>query len=286
MKKILIFGAAGMAGHMVSSYLKSLNKYTIYEVTHNKITNKDNILCDVLDIKSVENVIDTIKPNIVINCIGILNDVSDSNILKTTFINSFFPQFLRHLSLYKDIKIIHLSTDCVFNGKLGSYTESSFKDETNIYGLSKNLGEIIDSDNLTFRTSIIGPELKSNGKGLFHWFMNQKGTINGYKNVFWTGVTTLELAKAIDKAIDDNLTGLYHLVQASKICKYDMLSIIKDIFNKNDVSISEEYSTISDKSLVNTRNDFDFKVSTYEKMINDMYQWMLKDKELYKQYFN
>jgi dTDP-4-dehydrorhamnose reductase len=138
----------------------------------------------------------------------------------------------------KGIKIIHLSTDCVFDGKDGGYTEKSFKNENGIYGLSKNLGEIYGKNSLTIRTSIIGPELK-NGSGLFNWFMNQKGNISGFTKAYWTGVTTLELSKAIDKAIDENIEGLYHIVPNKKISKYDLLNIFKNEFSEVKVTIEK-----------------------------------------------
>lgn len=280
MKKILIFGGSGMAGHMVSSYLKSLNKYTVYNVTRSKSSDEYNLQCDISDIDNVDNIISEIKPDIIINCIGILNHESDNNPIKTAYINSFFPHFLS----IKAPKLIHLSTDCVFNGKKGSYTESDIKDSSDMYGISKNIGEVINSKDLTFRTSIIGPELKSNGKGLFHWFMNQNSDINGYTNVYWTGVTTLELAKAIDSAIDCNLCGLYQLVPQNKIAKFDLLNLIKEIFEKSDVNILPDSKISCDKSLVGTRKDFDFNVSNYDTMLRELKSWMVLNKDLYTQY--
>lgn len=284
MKKIIVFGSSGMAGHMITLYLKSLKKYQIFDISHKNKLTEDSLTCDILDIKQVKNIINEICPDVIINCIGILNDKSNDNTLLTSFVNCFFPRFLQSLSFEKNIKIIHLSTDCVFNGSKGSYNENSLKDETNIYGVSKSLGEITDYDNLTFRTSIIGPELKD-GKGLFHWFMKQSGNINGYTNVFWTGVTTLELAKAIDKAIDINLKGLYHLVPDNKISKYSLLNLFKTKFNKADTIILPFDDLFIDKSLINTRTDFDFKVKSYADMISEMNLWMNNHNDLYNQYF-
>jgi dTDP-4-dehydrorhamnose reductase len=159
-KKVLVFGGRGMAGHMIAMYLKSLNKYKAYNIVSKEELDENSIICYVLDIKKVEEIIDNISPQVIINCIGILNDKSDLNVLNTVFINSFFPKLLENIGYKKDIKIIHLSTDCVFSGSRGHYTEKDIKDETNMYGLSKNIGGIINKKDLTFRTSIIGPELK------------------------------------------------------------------------------------------------------------------------------
>ncbi|MGL5328920.1 MAG: dTDP-4-dehydrorhamnose reductase family protein [Peptostreptococcaceae bacterium] len=280
MKKILIFGGLGMAGHMIYYYLKSLNKYIIYNVTKTKSSDEYNIECDILNIDIVNNIILTINPDIIINCIGILNHESDKNPIVTSYINSFFPHFLS----IKSHKLIHLSTDCVFDGKKGSYTEYDIKNSSDLYGISKNIGEVINSKDLIIRTSIIGPELKENGKGLFHWFMNQINDINGYTNVYWTGVTTLELAKAIDSAIDCNLCGLYHLVPNDKISKFDLLNIIKDTFKKENINILPYSDNFCDKSLINTRNDFNFKVNNYCTMLSELKIWMNSNENLYNLY--
>src|SRR5690606_27782525 len=107
--------------------------------------------------------------------------------------------------------LIHISTDCVFSGKKGDYIETDQKDGSSVYAQSKSLGEITGDNILTIRTSIIGPELKNNGIGLFHWFMSQQGQIQGYSNVFWNGVTTLELAKVIHRLINKQMDGLIHI---------------------------------------------------------------------------
>ncbi|MCG3055850.1 sugar nucleotide-binding protein, partial [Escherichia coli] len=134
-------------------------------------------------------------------------------------------------------KLIHISTDCVFLGDKGNYTESDAPDGTSIYAQSKQLGEIISDKHLTVRTSIIGPELKTDGIGLFLWFMKQTGKIKGYKRALWNRVTTIELAKAIEVFIQQDVTGLYHLATEPKISKFDLLQLMKEVFQKDDVTI-------------------------------------------------
>jgi dTDP-4-dehydrorhamnose reductase len=114
--------------------------------------------------------------------------------------------------------------------------------------------------------------------------MNQNESINRYLDVYWSRVTTLELVRAIDKAIDKNLCGLYHSVYKSKISKYDLLNIIKKEFEK-DINIIPFNNRIFDKSMVNTKIDFDFKVSDYKCMIKDMKRWMIQHKDTYNYYF-
>src|SRR5699024_1115052 len=106
-------------------------------------------------------------------------------------------------------KIIHMSTDCVFSGKIGNYKEDSLRDGETFYDRSKALGELDNQKDLTFRNSIIGPDINENGIGLFNWFMKQEGSINGYSKAIWTGVTTLTLAKAMDSALKEDLVGIY-----------------------------------------------------------------------------
>lgn len=285
MKKVLVFGATGMAGHMITMCLSNIkNKYTIVNVCHKNKLNEDSILCDICNIDAVKEIVENIKPNVIINCIGILNKTAKVDIKNTVYINTFFPRFLARLSEIHDIKIVHLSTDCVFNGLKGNYDENSFKDEEDIYGLSKNLGEIDTKNSLTLRTSIIGPELKD-GVGLFNWFMNQKGTISGFTNVFWSGITTLELSKIIDKALDVNIHGVYNITPGYKISKYNLLNIIKNEFRKNDIIIEKNDTIISDKSLKTIKKDFDYKIPSYEVMIREMNIGMQKNKSLYKLYF-
>lgn len=286
MKKILVFGATGMAGHIITMYLSQFKeKYEVHNVCHRNKFNKESIICDIEDIKKVNKIVEDINPTVIINCIGVLNKTAEYDIKNTVYVNSFFPNFLARIGEMKNIKIIHLSTDCVFDGKKGNYTEKSFKSEDGIYGLSKNLGEISGKNSLTIRTSIIGPELK-NGSGLFHWFMKQKGRMKGFTNVYWTGITTLELAKAIDKALEENIEGLYHVVPCEKISKYNLLNIFKNEFKKDDIIIEKSEEFVSDKSLVVTKDDFSFEASSYKQMIEDMNKWMKKNKEIYTLYFD
>jgi dTDP-4-dehydrorhamnose reductase len=216
-----------------------------------------------------------------VNCIGVLNQFAEDNKPEAVLINSFLPHHLDKLSIEYKFKFIHISTDCVFSGEKGGYKETDFGDASSFYGKSKSLGEVINDRNITFRTSIIGPDIKENGIGLFNWFMKQDGKIKGFSNVIWTGVTTLELAKSIEKSFNLNISGLYHLVNNQKINKYDLLLLFKK-WMKKEIEIIKDDSYVSDKSLVNTRTDFDFEIPSYEKMIEDMSIWINENKDKYK----
>ena len=284
MKKIMILGSSGMLGHIVYYYLKSLNKYNILDASfHVKLHEKTKLL-DVTKASEVEQYITTEKPDVIINCIGILIKGSSSDPSNAIYINSYFPHQLSKIIRKTEGRLIHISTDCVFSGKKGEYNENDFRDADDIYGRSKALGEIINEFDTTLRTSIIGPELKQNGEGLFHWFIKQKGEIKGFTKAFWGGVTTLELAKAIEAVIQQNITGLIHVTNGQSISKFEMISLFKEIWNKNDIAISEVEGKNADKSLKSVRSDFNYSVPSYKEMFMEQFDWMQVHNDLYKQY--
>lgn len=283
-KKILLLGATGMAGHVAYHYLKETNKYEIVDVVfRNKLT-ADSIVLDVTDKHATEELIKTVNPDIIVNCIGILIKGSRRHPDNAIYVNAYFPHLLERLSSEIDAKLIHISTDCVFSGKKGNYTEYDFKDADDIYGRSKALGEVENDRDVTIRTSIIGPELKQNGEGLFHWFMHQEGKVNGFTDAIWGGVTTLELAKSIEKAIDNNLTGLVHVSNGKGIKKYDLLNLFKSTWNRNNIDIYPFEGHAVDKSLQSSTK-FNMNVPTYSAMLNEMKSWMDKYREIYQHFY-
>lgn len=274
-KKILLFGSTGMAGHVVYYYLQETGKYEISNVVYRTKLTDDSIIVDVTNKLEVERVIRDQKPDYIINCIGVLIKGSNEHPDNAIYINAYFPHLLKKISDEVNAKLIHISTDCVFSGKKGNYTESDFRDADDIYGRSKALGEIINDKDLTIRTSIIGPELKKNGEGLFHWFMNQKGEINGYQTAIWGGVTTLELAKAIDYAIGNQISGLVQLSNGVGISKYDLLNLFKEIWNKDIKIISFDGNGIN-KSIAKSEI-FKYNVPSYKEMLEDLLEMMHKN---------
>ncbi|MFM9987040.1 dTDP-4-dehydrorhamnose reductase family protein [Flavobacterium sp.] len=273
MKKILLFGATGMAGHVVYSYLKEKNQYDIVNVVFRQKLNEESIVVDVTNKDSVTALVLEQKPDIIINCIGVLIRGSKSHPDNAIYINAYFPHLLKRLADEVNAKLVHVSTDCVFTGNKGNYTENDFKDADDVYGRSKALGEINNDKDLTIRTSIIGPELKTEGEGLFHWFMNQNGNVNGFTNAIWGGVTTIELAKAIEAAIKEKLTGLVHLSNGLPISKYDMLLLFKQTYNKDNILVLPFEGIPCDKSIAKSEL-FSYEVPTYNKMLTEMLDWM------------
>jgi dTDP-4-dehydrorhamnose reductase len=282
-KKVIVLGANGMAGHVITIGLKTELQYEVISVARSKSLVNPSVLMDVSDFASLSKLIKNTKADVIINCIGLLNKFAEKNPDQAILLNSYLPHFLESITKNTDTKIIHISTDCVFSGMKGAYVEKSFKDGIGYYAQSKSLGELDNSKDLTFRTSIIGPEINTNGIGLFHWFANQSVTINGYTNVFWTGITTIELLNAIKTAISENITGLYHLVNDEKISKFELIELFNEIFDKK--LILNPYSEYRfNKSLINTRTDFSFKVNSYKEMILEMKSWIEKNKGLYPHY--
>ena len=277
MEKVLILGNKGMLGHVLFQTLSAkvfVEKYDVFGINRsdNSSDNKSYKL-DALKLNDLKKFIKNKEPKYIINCIGTLveNSINKPSLAIQT--NSLLPHFLNEISSEFNFKLIHISTDCVFNGYKGKYIESDIKNETNYYGLTKSLGEINNSKNLTIRTSIIGPEIKSNPSGLFNWIRTQKGkTVNGYSNAMWGGLTTIELSKFIVWTLDKELSGIVHATNSISISKFDLVKIIDEIFELNiTLTKFEDYKI--DKSLLNTKiNTYNFP--SYIKMIKEMKRWI------------
>lgn len=275
--KALIVGGDGMLGHVAKLYLEERG-HEVRATSRN--VGSDYKFDATKNLEYVEGFIDDFSPDAVINCIGILNKVAEENKALAVQINSYLPHFLDELCAEKGVKFVHVSTDCVFEGDNdGGYTEDSPKDATSFYGRSKALGEIQNDTNLTLRTSIVGPDQNEKGIGLFQWFMNQKGETSGFDQVYWTGVTTIQLAKAIEVAIAKNLSGLRHVANGDKIDKYSLLELFKKHFKK-PITINRKSDYASDKSII-CITDFDFGVPSYDQMVREMGEWVMSHKGLY-----
>lgn len=266
--KILVIGSQGMAGHVITKYLKSKN----YDVVTCARNNSDIIL-DVERLSISDPFFENLKNyDFIINCIGLLVKDSIERPDRAIIINSWFPHAVEYAIQQTSTKLIHLSTDCVFDGKKGNYTEDDLHTEINAYGKSKSLGEINNNKDITFRMSIVGPEIKQNGTGLFHWFCNTNSTVDGWNNAFWNGITTLQLAKCIEMYINKPIiTGVYHLVNNNnRISKYELLLKFNEIYQLKK-QINETVGTKPvNKILVDTRQEFDFQIPNYDDMILEM----------------
>lgn len=284
MKRIAVLGSTGMAGHMVALFLKEQG-YDIYCASRSEKNTPRSRAVDVTDFSVLSGWIEEIAPEAIVNCVGLLQRDCEERADLAVLINSYLPHFLEQRSAAKDCKVIHLSTDCVFSGVQGGYREDALPDGQTMYDRSKALGELRNGKDLTLRMSIIGPDPDVQGTGLFNWFMMQSGKIQGWSQVIWNGVTTLELARGIDAALKSQLSGLYHFVPQEPIGKCSLLELIKEVFGKTDVVIDRVMEPKIDKTLVNTRTDFSFAVQDYQNQMRDLKNWILDHRELYPHYF-
>ncbi len=227
---------------------EAINSFFPYKFSKNLISN-----IDIFNEGSLENIIDVIRPNVVINCIGITKHLPQSQDPLTLIpINALFPHQLALLCKLVSARLIHISTDCVFSGGRGNYTENDFADAHDVYGKSKLLGEIDYPNSITLRTSTIGHELNSK-YGLLDWFLSQKTQCNGYARAIFSGLPTVILAQIIRDIVipHSELTGLYH-VSAKPINKFDLLKLIADVYDKK-INIIRDEQLIIDRSLDSTR---------------------------------
>lgn len=281
--KILILGAGGMAGHLAAVYFTEQG-HEVTGFTRTPLPYCDFILGDASDKEVLKSALTSQPYDAVFNCVGVLNKEVDRHKADGIYINSYLPHFVANCLEPTDTKLIHLSTDCVFSGNLGSYHEDSGKDSDTWYGRTKSIGEILDDRNLTFRTSIIGPDRNEKGIGLFNWFIKQDNLVSGYVSAIWSGVTTLTLAQAVERAVIEDICGLYHLVNNEMINKYDLLQLFNTIIREKPIELHQDQTVRLDKSLINNRTDFSFNVPSYTDMITEMKDWIQTHQDLYPHY--
>ena len=273
-----------MAGHQISLYLQEQgHDVTGFALEKSRLLNK-SIAGDATDFKTLKKIIQDGKYDTVINCIGILNQFAENNHALATLLNSYLPHFVASAANEVGAQVIHMSTDCVFSGKRGQYTEDDLPDGATFYDRSKALGELNDDKNITLRNSIVGPDINEKGIGLLNWFMHQNGEINGFTKAMWTGQTTLQLAKTMEAAARERATGLYNTVPETSISKYDLLRLFNKYLRNGKISIHPVEGVNADKSLKRTRFDFNYIIPDYEKMVSDAADWIYSHKSLYPHY--
>jgi dTDP-4-dehydrorhamnose reductase len=285
--KVVVLGASGMLGHKMTQILSRRFDVigTVRRVpTSNILEGYKLIAGDVNDLSTLFKTFDLIKPDIIVNCIGIVKQLPESNDWdKSCAINSEFPHKLSTYARSHNVRMfIHISTDCVFDGKNGMYKETDIPNATDIYGRTKYMGEIPEC--LTLRTSIIGREILTK-HGLLEWFLSNKGGhVKGYTKSIFSGVTTNELAHLVDKLIYNeyckDLTGLYH-VASNPINKFELLKIINSYLEKEDkVDIEQVDGEIIDRTLDGSKlkKDFGYIAPDWDTMIAEV---MRRDKTKY-----
>lgn len=281
--KFLILGCNGMAGHTISLYLREQG-HEVFGFDRAKSKYIPSIAGDATDPTCIRELIGKSKYDSVINCIGILNQFAEENKALATYLNAYFPHFLAEITHGTDTQIIHMSTDCVFSGKRGSYTEDDFRDGETFYDRSKALGELEDDKNITLRNSIVGPDINPNGIGLLNWFLKQYSPIKGYTKSLWTGQTTLQLAKTMEAAAKEKAHGLFNTVPDHSISKYELLNLFNHYFRNNEIQIEPVDGITADKSLKRTRYEFGYVIPGYDQMISELADWVMRHKKLYPHY--
>lgn len=281
--KFLVLGCNGMAGHLISLYLaERRHDVTGFAIEQSKFIK--SIVGDATNFPILREIITSGKYDTVINCIGILNQFAEKNKSLAVTLNSYLPHFLADVTEKTSTQVIHMSTDCVFSGKRGQYTEDDLPEGATFYDRSKALGELNDDKNITLRNSIVGPDINPRGIGLMNWFMQQDGEIGGYTRAMWTGQTTLQLAKTMESAAKERASGLYNTVPSSNISKYDLLQLFNKHLRGGKLSICPVEGVNADKSLKRTRFGFSYLIPDYEIMVAEAAQWIFNHKELYSHY--
>lgn len=264
-KKILVCGVSGMLGHTLFRYFK-MRKDLPYE-TVGTLRNPSMLRffpkqlhesiyanVDFLSHEMLVRLFKEVRPDVVINCIGVIKQLKESyDPLVTLPINSLLPHRLSELCELSQAKLIHISTDCVFSGTKGAYVESDRSDVNDLYGLSKFLGEVKDASHaITLRTSIIGHELNSH-RSLIDWFLKSEGAVKGYTKALYSGLPAVHLSKVIAERVipNDHLSGLWH-VSASAIDKCELLRLVSQAYDKNIVITPDDTFAI-DRTLDSSR---------------------------------
>ena len=249
--KILILGVTGMLGNAIFKVLSMHSNHEVWATLRNQKwfayfdnRKQDRLISDVdvLDFVRLKKVLKQIQPDVVINCVGLTKHLDTANDpLSALPLNALFPHHLASLSLEIGARLIHISTDCVFNGRKGNYKEEDLSDAEDLYGRSKYIGELHEMPNaITLRTSSIGHELNSSYQ-LIDWFISQRTRVYGYKKAIFSGLPSVELGNVIKDFVitKPNLQGLFHL-SSEPIDKYSLLNLVADRYNKNIKIIADD----------------------------------------------
>lgn len=276
-----------MAGHTIGLYLQEQG-HEVYGFDLRKSNIIKSFSGNAFDTDTIARVIKDGYYDTVINCIGILNQFAEQNHAMAAFLNGYFPHFLAQITEGTQTQVIHMTTDCVFSGKKGGYTEYDLRDGETFYDRSKALGEIDDDKNLSLRNSIVGPDINPNGIGLLNWFMNntlgEHPVVNGYTKAMWTGQCTYQLAKTMEAAAKERANGLVNAVPDTDISKYELLGLFNKYLRGGRVQINPVEGVNADKSLKRTNWDFNYRIPDYERMVSEMAEWIYRHRSLYPHY--
>jgi dTDP-4-dehydrorhamnose reductase len=261
--RILVLGGTGMLGFQILN--SCLNRgMDVHAIVRNKeaiikrigksVEENLHVIDDIKLTDKLDSLLGGINPDYVINCVGIVKQSHLSQeYVEAITINSLLPHQLQLIGQKYGFRLIHISTDCVFDGKNGGYKESDLPNASDLYGRSKLLGEVGYGCGITIRTSIIGHEISDSTHGLLEWLLAQTDTVKGYRKAIFSGLTTLELTKIIlDLIIPSNLASGLYQISSEPISKYDLLSMMAEIYDKH-IEIVPSDDLVIDRSLDGSR---------------------------------
>ena len=260
--RVVILGSTGMLGNAMLRFLANDPRFDVVATARSQGASRlfesslAQHLVEGVDVETADGLTELFancRPHIVINCIGVVKQLAHaSDVLASVPINSLLPHRLSRLCKIVGARLIHFSTDCVFSGDRGNYLESDRADATDVYGISKFLGEVADPHTVTLRTSMVGRELASS-RSLLDWFLAQRGTVKGYRRAIFSGLPTVELARIVRDFVipRPELHGVYH-VSAEPISKLELLGLFAAAY-RHDVEIVPDDALVIDRSLNSDR---------------------------------
>jgi dTDP-4-dehydrorhamnose reductase len=282
--RVLVLGASGMLGNAAYRLFAESDGFDVIGTVRAEHSRKlfpeslQSALISGVDVENIDSLMrvfgDT-KPDVVINCIGLVKQLSEADDpLSAIPINSLLPHRLARMCGVSGSRLVHMSTDCVFSGAKGMYVEEDFSDAKDLYGRSKFLGEVDYPNAITLRTSIIGHELDG-ARSLIGWFLSQKVSVKGFKNAVFSGLPTVEIARIIRDFVipRPDLRGVYH-VSAEPINKFDLLTVVADVYGKK-IKIEKDESLVINRSLDSTRfrKATGFSPAPWGELIKTMHQF-------------
>lgn len=271
-KRILTLGANGMLGHVL--YSEFQKNHEVFGTVRAKKWHPDLLEgYDVDDLPKIEKLIGEIKPDFVINCIGIIKQLKASKDKVVSIeVNALWPHRLAEICERHNAKMIHFSTDCVFSGDKGNYLETDLADARDTYGLSKFMGEVDYPHTLTLRTSIIGHELNSQ-VSLIDWFMSQNVECKGFRQAIYSGFPTIEVARFLNDVVFNKfISGVYHF-SSEPINKYELLKLVAEVYGKRiDIVPSDELKIDRSLNSNRLRSELNWKPETWASMVKSMHE--------------
>lgn len=279
--RCLILGGDGMLGHQLLTSWRQQHEVCVTvrgplpTYSQYGLFNPDNSFANV-DVCNAERVLEVMgefRPDAVINCVGIIKQRSMAKqSIPSIQINSIVPHRLSLICAAAGARFVHLSTDCIFNGRRGNYLQTDHADAEDLYGLTKYLGEVRENSAITIRSSIIGMEL-SRKHSLVEWFLAQRGTIKGFTKAIYTGVTTIEMARIIEHILtkESELRGVWQ-VASEPINKYELLCSLAAQLGRRDITIEPDHTFHCDRSLDGSEftNRTGYRVPSWKRMLEEL----------------